>query len=237
MTTLEGHLPDTQARFRRARGCRDNVCALRWFIQIILREGRQAVITFIDYSAAFDKESQMFVDEALAEAGVGAKVRRIVQAIFAAATGVVRVRHADGTMILSEPFDIASGVLQGDIFSPAAFIAEQNRIFRMHDLQNPSVAVGESTTIMSKFEYADDAALVDADAATETARVTALAAGSLTDADMVISQGKSEAMHIHRKTGVNSTSKTDIEAGTQVRWLLPNFSNAARIEDPRRSLV
>ena len=36
-------------------------------------EGRHAVITFIDYSAAFDTESQMFLDEALAEAGVGAK--------------------------------------------------------------------------------------------------------------------------------------------------------------------
>ena len=37
----------------------------------------------------------------------------------------------------------------------------------MHDLPNPGVAVGvgERTAIMSKFEYADDAALVDADAA------------------------------------------------------------------------
>ena len=35
---------------------------------------------------SFDTESQMFLDEALAEAGVSAKVRRIVQAIFAAAT-------------------------------------------------------------------------------------------------------------------------------------------------------
>ncbi len=42
----------------------------------------------------------MFLDEALAETGVGAKVRRIVQAIFAAATGVVRLRHPDGTMAL-----------------------------------------------------------------------------------------------------------------------------------------
>ena len=53
----------------------------------------------------------------------------------------------------------------------------------MHDLQNPSVAVGESTTIMSKFEYADDAAVVDAGVATATARVNALAADSLTDAE------------------------------------------------------
>ena len=156
----------------------------------------------------------MFLDEVLAEAGVGAKVRRIVQAIFAAATGVVRLRHPDGTMTLSEPFDIARGVLQGDIFSLVAFIAGLDRIFRMHDLQNPGVAVGmgESTTIMSKFEYADDGALIDADAATATARVTALAAGYITDAAMVISQAKSTVMHIHRKTHVSSTTEAEVEA-------------------------
>ena len=68
----------------------------------------------------------------------------------------------------------------------------------MRDLQNPGVAVGvgESTTIMSKFEYADDAALVNVDAATATARVTALAAGSLTDAAIVISLAKSKVVHI-----------------------------------------
>ena len=80
--------------------------------------------------------------------------------------------------------------------------------------QNPGVAVsvGESTTIMSKFEYADDAALTNADAATATARVTALAAGSITDAAMVISQAKSKVMHIHRKTHVSSTTEVDGEA-------------------------
>ena len=51
---------------------------------------------------------------------------------------------------------------------------------------------------MSKLDYADDAVLVDVDAATATARVTALAAGSITDAAIVISQAK--VMHIHRKT-------------------------------------
>ena len=123
MATLDDNLPEAPAGFRPARGCRDNVCALRWFIQVIIREGRQAVITCIDYSAAFDTESQMFLDEALAEAGVGAKVHRIVQAIFAAAAGVVRLSHHDSTMTISAPFDIARGIIQGDIFSPVAFIS------------------------------------------------------------------------------------------------------------------
>ena len=117
-------------------------------------------------------------------------------------------------MTLSELFDSARGVLQGDIFSPVAFIAGLDQIFRMHDLQNPGVAVvvGDSATILSKFEYADNAALVDVDAATATARVTALAAGSITDAQMVISQAKSNVMHIHRKTHVISTTEAEVEA-------------------------
>ena len=99
---------------------------------------------------------------------------------------------------------------RGDIYSPVAFIAGLNLIFRMHDLQNPGV--GESTPIMSKFEYADYAALFDADTAAATARVTALAAGSVTDAAMVISLAKSKVLHIHLKTRVSSTTETDVEA-------------------------
>ena len=114
MAVLDERLPDTQAGFRPARGCRDNVCALRWLIDMVLREGRQAVVTFIDCSAAFDTESQLFIDSALAETGVSSKVRRIVQAIFAAATGVVRIRQQDGGVVMSEPFNIERGVLQGD---------------------------------------------------------------------------------------------------------------------------
>ena len=50
------------------------MCALRWFINVVLRDGRQAIVTFIDYSAAFDTESQLFLDTALAETGISSKV-------------------------------------------------------------------------------------------------------------------------------------------------------------------
>ena len=49
-------------------------------------------------------------------------------------------------------------------------------------------------------------------AATATAIVTALAAGSLPDAAMVISQAKSKVMHIHSKTHVSSTTEAEVEA-------------------------
>ena len=83
---------------------------------MVFREGRNAVITFIDYSAAFGTESQIFLDGALADAGV-----------FAAATGTVRVRLPSGVNVMSEPFNIERGVIQGDIFSPVSFIASSGR--------------------------------------------------------------------------------------------------------------
>ena len=212
MEVLDGHLPDTQAGFRPARGCRDNVCVLRWFIAMVLREGRHAVITFIGYTAAFDTESQLFLDSALADAGVSVKVRRIVQAIFAVATGVVRIRQPSGENVLSEPFHIEQGVLQGDIFSPVCFIAGLDEIFRLHDVPNNGMVVGEaeSAILVSKFDYADDAAHVDENAALASTRVTALATGSMVDAAMLISIKKSKAMHVPRPMRVDATTEADV---------------------------
>ena len=62
-----------------------------------------------------------------------------------------------------------------DILSPVCrFIAGPDRIFRLNDLVNPGMTVGTGahTVRMSKFEYADDAALIDEDAWQATAQVT-----------------------------------------------------------------
>ena len=212
MEVLDGHLSDTQAGFRPARGCRDNVCALRWFIDMVLREGRHVVITIIDYTAAFDTESQLFLDSALADAGISVKVRRIVHAIFAATTGVARIRQPSGENVLSGPFNIERGVLQGDIFSPVCFIAGLDKIFRLHDVPNSGMVVGEaeSAILVSTFEYADDAALVEENAALASTRVTALATGSMMDAAMLISIKKSKAIHVHRPMRVDATTEAHV---------------------------
>ena len=85
----------------------------------------------------------------------------------------MRIRQQDGGVVTSEPFNIERGVLQGDIFSPVCFIAGLDRIFRLYDQVNPGMTVGTGahTVRMAKFEYADDAALIDEDAGQATARV------------------------------------------------------------------
>ena len=112
----EDILPDSQAGFRPARGTRDNVCILKWTIKMVLREAREAVITFIDYSAAFDTESHLFLDEALRSAGISIKIRRMIQCIYRVAKGCVRISKADGTFEYSDIFDISQGVLRATFF-------------------------------------------------------------------------------------------------------------------------
>ena len=107
-------------------------------------------------------------------------LRYIVQSIVRAASGCVRIRNADGTATLSEPFDISRGVLQGDIFSPVAFIIGLWRTFVLHDLPDAGVRVGEPPYVVDidKLEYADGAGLLDDDAEQDSERVSALSIGS-----------------------------------------------------------
>ena len=75
---------------------------------------------------------------------------------------------------------------------------------------------------MYGFEYADDAALIDGNTTLASARVTALAEGSLKDTAMVISIRKSKAMHVHRtrilRTRIHQTARFEDPHGAMVRW-------------------
>ena len=219
---LEPILPDSQAGFRPARGTRDNVCALKWTINMLLRESKPAVVTFIDYTAAFDTESQLFLDEALREADVSIKLRRIIQSIFAAATGCVRVSKPNGEQDLSEPFDISRGVLQGDIFSPVAFITGLMRTFALHDIPGAGVVVGSPPhqVTISSLEYADDAGLLDVNVHEASRRISSIAAGSRNDAAMEISIPKTKAMHIHKRVQVSKTESEEI-AALKLKFVCP----------------
>ena len=206
-TQLAAILPERQAGFRPARGTRDNVCILKWTINMILRENREAVITFIDYKAAFDTESQKFLDNALSSANVSIKVRRIIQSIFRAASGCVRICNST-----SETFNISRGVLQGDIFSPVAFIAGLWKIFATHDTPEAGVTVGEAPNQVriSALEYADDAGFADNIVDEASNRLSAVSRGSREDAAMIISVSKTKAMHIHETITVSETTENEI---------------------------
>ena len=171
------------------------------------------MVTFIDYRAAFDTISHRFLDESLTAAGVRPKIRRIVKAIYAEATGMVRLRLPSGETLCSEPFPVRRGVIQGDIFSPQCFTLGLDRIFRLHDITGQGIggpSLGDVTA--SKLEYADDVGLLNWTAAEASARVSALASGSRTSASMEMSAPKSKGMHVHIRERLPVSTEVEVEA-------------------------
>ena len=136
----------------------------------------------------------------------------MIQCIYRVAKGFVRISKADGTFEYSDIFDISRGVLQGDIFSPVAFIVGLWRIFKLYDGPNAGVALGSEPCAVhvSDLAYADDAGLVDGDARRSSDRQSSIASGSAGDAAMSVSLDRTEAVYIHRRDAVSVATETEI---------------------------
>ena len=154
------------------------------------------MITFIDFVAAFDSISHRFLDEALEEAEASDKSRAIFRAIYKSATAVVRVSlPGGGDKVRTDPFPVDRGVIQGDIFSPICFIIALEHLMRLSDDGGTMTMLG---VLISKLEYADDAALVSKNCEEATARVTRIAVEAKERADMEVSVPKTEYMIVRK---------------------------------------
>ena len=210
---IEQYLPDSQAGFRKARGCRDNVLILKIIIDEVVKAGQEAVASFIDYTAAFDSLSHRYLDESLADAKAPAKVRRMIRAIYNVATGAVRILQPPGHSVCSDRFDINRGAIQGDIYSPPSFTIGLHRIFTQHDIFNDGIGGPPlNCPRISKLEYADDANLLNKITAEASMRLSSLADGGSADAGLDISLKKTKVMPIRRCDPVSETTEDEIVA-------------------------
>ena len=209
---VENYLPESQSGFRKLRSTRDNVYLLATLMDFVLKSKKTCVITFIDFVAAFDSVSHKFLEKSLFEAGAGEKSRAMFRAIYRKATARVRVTTQQGEEVHSEKFPVRRGVIQGDIFSPLCFIVALEAIMRKHGGKGELDAFGE---LIDRLEYADDAALIDADSGKATERLSRLYAGALTDADMEISAPKTKAMFVRPRVDTGQITAQDYEARKQ----------------------
>ena len=165
---------------------------------------KSCIVTFIDYTAAFDSISHKFMDATLAKAGASRKSRAIFRAIYAAATGAARVRSTDGEFIYSGTFRIGRGVIQGDIISPILFIIALDELIQEFDKESEGVKCGRILKL-KVLGYADDAALIEENVAKMTERLTSIANASKAQADMDMNMAKTFTQHVHARKDIDVT--------------------------------
>ena len=213
-------LSEWQAGFRAARGCRDNIFVLRALYDFVVTGDLKCIITFIDYKAAFDSVSHKFIDKVLKKAKVSRKCRAIFRAIYEAASGKVRVNDTLGKKILSEPFDIQRGVVQGDIVSPVLFILALDLLIQTYDTTGNGVNYGKVN--IRFLGYADDAAMAElqkkkGQVEVMSNRLTNVADASQSEADMTIRMDKTYSQHIQKQEVKKVTEEEAIQAAKKFK--------------------
>lgn len=80
-TLVDSKLVDEQAGFRQARGTRDQILILQWFITLAREANIEFYLTFIDFKAAFTTVAHSFIVQCLFEIGCHPKVVKMINSI------------------------------------------------------------------------------------------------------------------------------------------------------------
>ena len=161
---LDPLLRKNQNGFRPGRSTVTQILALRRLVEEVKRCNLEAVITFIDFSKAFDSLHRGKMMSILRAYGIP---DRIVEAINETYTGTrAKVLSPDGE---TDEFDITAGVLQGDTLAPYLFVIAIDYAMR-RATSGREEELGFTTSrrrsrrvgpeVVTDLDFADDIALI-----------------------------------------------------------------------------
>ncbi|KAK9875038.1 hypothetical protein WA026_005843 [Henosepilachna vigintioctopunctata] len=125
---------------------------------IQVRKCRNAVITFIDSKKAYDSVDHETIFKIMREFGIDRKTRKIMEQILTGTTFKVKCMGE-----ISDPFEIKTGVQQGDGLSPILFNIFLEKIIREWELHVKDIQVGikkENRINVKCLAFADDIAII-----------------------------------------------------------------------------
>ena len=145
---------EDQFGFRKCRGTRDAIAALRVLTERDLQHGQEIYVCFVDYEKAFDRVDWKKLMNALRRKGVDWKERRLIGNLYMGQRVKIRI---DGEY--SEPGKIGRGVRQGCPLSPILFNIYIEEIVRESlDEMNEGIKVGGK--LVKALRFADDQAML-----------------------------------------------------------------------------
>jgi len=144
-------IPETQAGFRKRRGCQDHLFTLNAAVQIGTENRKKVYALFIDFRRAFPSVSHPLLWQQLHFLGLSGATIRILQSLYTNAS--TRIWTHKGH---TKPILLTEGVAQGCPLSPLLFnlfVSDLPTIFTIPDVGEIHI---NETTVVHVLQYADD---------------------------------------------------------------------------------
>ncbi len=152
-------------------------------------------VTFIDFKKAFDSINRTVMFSILRHYGIPEAVVSAIQALYNNSRSAVMV---DGN--ISDPFDISTGVLQGDVLAPFVFIIVVDYLLKRATAEVESGVVTHPrrsrrypAKLLNDLDFADDIALLESTIPRAQAQLSRTASAA-EDIGLIISIPKTEYM-------------------------------------------
>lgn len=147
-------LDETQFGFRKGRGTREAIFALRIISERMVEKKKKLYLCFIDYTKAFDRVNHVKLVEIMEKVGIPPHERRLIINIYWGQTARVRTKGSNET----NSIEIKRGVRQGCILSPVLFNLYSEHIIKeaLQDITGININ-GQNLT---NLRFADDTVLL-----------------------------------------------------------------------------
>ena len=188
-------LRSNQAGFRPGRSCAQQVHILRRIMEGFQDYQLPITITFIDFKKAFDSIDRRVMFAVLRHYGIPEAVVNAISTLYNNSRGAVMV---EGN--ISDPFEVSTGVLQGDVLAPFLFIILVDYMLTKATsgidsgiVTHPRRSSRYPAKVLNDLDFADDIALLESTIPLAQAQLTRTATAAK-DLGLKISVPKTEYM-------------------------------------------
>ena len=150
---IEPRLRYNQNGFRPGRGTREQILALRRIIEEAINFQLPCVISFIDFSKAFDCIFRSHLPKILASYGFPITIIKAIMSLYM--NTKAKIMTPEGTTL---EFLTNLGILQGDVLAPLIFIIVLDFILRIAIRPQDGIKVADIN--ITDLDFADDIAVV-----------------------------------------------------------------------------